>query len=148
MKTKLLGTCTLGYNDFDFFDKMGPPRPVDVNWDSRTHLGFFLAVSSALAQSATISNKFFLKFHVDTIKCKMQCGARFRWKKWIKSYRPKTFALSNKSQKLDLSVTFWDSYCLFGECFFIILALFTNFECKRGRNGSIKTEKLFLINVS
>jgi hypothetical protein len=39
---------------------MGPPRPVEVNWYSRTHLVFvffLVAVSSALAKSATVSNK-------------------------------------------------------------------------------------------
>jgi hypothetical protein len=34
--------CTvyfLGYKDFDFFDKMEPPRhEIDVKWDSMTHL--------------------------------------------------------------------------------------------------------------
>ncbi len=30
--------CTLGYNDFDFFDKMEPLRPeIDVKWDSMTY---------------------------------------------------------------------------------------------------------------
>jgi hypothetical protein len=31
----------LGYNDFDFFDKMEPPESgpdrIDIKWDSRTH---------------------------------------------------------------------------------------------------------------
>jgi hypothetical protein len=32
-------TWFAGYNDFDFFDKMEPPRPeVNVKWDCRAHL--------------------------------------------------------------------------------------------------------------
>jgi hypothetical protein len=34
----IYSTCTVGYNDFDFYDKMGPPRPeMDAKWDSKTH---------------------------------------------------------------------------------------------------------------
>jgi hypothetical protein len=41
--------CTLGYNDFDFFDKMGPPRPeIDVKWILGHIYNYVLAVSSDL----------------------------------------------------------------------------------------------------
>jgi hypothetical protein len=80
---------TLGYNNFDFFDKMEPPRPeIDIKWEK--------IVSE--------------KFHMGIIKCKIQCWFRIRWKSakkfTQKSYRRKTFAHSNKSKKLHFSVTF------------------------------------------
>jgi hypothetical protein len=41
--------CTLGYNNFDFFDKMGPPRPeIDVKWILGHIYNYVLAVSSDL----------------------------------------------------------------------------------------------------
>ncbi len=38
--------CTLGYNDFDFFDKMEPPRPeIGVKWILGHIYNYVLAVS-------------------------------------------------------------------------------------------------------
>jgi hypothetical protein len=50
-RSEFLG-WTLGYNDFDFFDKMEPPRPeIDIKWEK--------IVSE--------------KFPMGIIKCKIQC---------------------------------------------------------------------------
>jgi hypothetical protein len=88
-----------------------------------------------------------------------------------KNYR-RNFAQSNNSKKLFFShffvyksfrLRFFGNFCnefkssikfsVFGKSyrffkFLIILTLFTNFECKRGRNGSYIRKKTFLINVS
>ncbi len=105
----------------------------------------------------------------------IQWWVQIRWKSAKKftqnGYRPKMFALSNKSPKLHFSVTFsWYFFAgiscnffnrfeisikfflfytdiVFLRIFFYPSRTFSNFECKRGRNGSKKTEKLFYIRV-
>ncbi len=58
-----------------------------------------------------------------------------------KSYRRKTLAHSDKRKKtqffcnFSLITFFGYPYCFFEDIFYIILSLFTNINCKRGRNG-------------
>jgi hypothetical protein len=103
-----------GYTDFDIFDKMEPPRP---------------EIDLKRDYKTHLKNMFFVYFSSN----------RIRWKKFKKSSPKKCIV-----RKL-LHIVKKVKYSIFMSLFrLIILALFTNFECKRGRNGSNKRKKLFL----
>ncbi len=83
--------CTLGYNDFDFFGEMEPPRPeIDVKWDSQTH---FFSRFARFWQKVRMQKKDHKTQNLMSSPPKKSC-------------RPKTLVHCKKVKKFHFSVAF------------------------------------------